>query len=256
MIPRLTVILLVLATTLHAGDMQSEDEIEGAKKERMYQEWRQALREALAQTEANLPAGERHGLTNFAESSYGEKMVRDIFEAAWIHSSFGMSWDQIPAPTIRGSNATVGVETFIAEHGWNMLTNATDFLFLITLERRGKPLRGLPWDVLKERTFKAATHQGILYIPLRDHMPMGSSGLAYNPQTNRFHSVRDYRPIGDHWYVWKQTDTASDERSWYEGEMPGSANQALEPMETRATVLDEAALVSRVSSGLHGSARR
>jgi hypothetical protein len=35
-----------------------------------------------------------------------------------------------------------------------------------------------------------------------------------------------------------------------------TANQALEPMETRVSVLDMAALASRVSPGLHGSVRR
>jgi hypothetical protein len=227
MITRLIVILLVLATTMGAGDMQSEDKVEAMRKERMYEEWMQTLREKLTETQANLHAGERHGFTNVADSAYGERMMRDVFEANWIHSSFGLSWDQVPAPTVRGSSATVGMESFITEHGWNMLTN--DFLFLITLDRHGKPIHGLPWDALRERTFKAATHKGILYIPLRSGMPMGSSGLAYNPMTNRFHLVRDFRPIGDHWYVWKQTDTASQERSYYEGEKPGSANQPLQP---------------------------
>jgi hypothetical protein len=38
-------------------------------------------------------------------------------------------------------------------------------------------------------------------------------------------TVRDFKPIGDHWYVWSQTDTPSNERSFYEGEIPGSAKQ-------------------------------
>jgi hypothetical protein len=227
MIACLTVILLALVTAAGVGDVQPQEESEAAKKERMYQVWMQKFREALAQMQTNLPTEQPLSLTNFADSAFAEKFAREIFEADWIHSSFGVYWDEIPPPTIRGSDATVGVESFISENGWNMLTN--DFLFLITLDRSGKPIHGLPWDALKERTFKAATHQGILYIPLRGYMPMGSSGLAYNPQTNRFHLVRDFRAIGDHWYVWKQTDTPSQERSYYEGDKPEPANQPLQP---------------------------
>ena len=220
MIAGRTVILIVLATAVGAGEVRPQVELEAAKKERMYQEWMQKFRESLAQ--ANLPAEHRLSLTNFENSAYGQEMSRGIFEAVWIHSSFGLYWHEIPSPTIRGSNATVEVEKFIAENGWHMLTN--DWLFLITLDRRGKPIQGLPWEVIRDRTFKAATHEGILYVPLRGYMPMGSSGLAYNPQTNRFHLVIDFKHIGDHWYVWSQTDTPSNERSFYEGESPRAAN--------------------------------
>ena len=223
MIARLTVILLVLATAAGAGDIAPPEESEAAKKERMYQEWMHKLRERLPQTETNLPAELRISLTNLANSTYVEKMSRGIFEANWVHSSFGIYWDEIPPPTIRGSNATVEIDKFIAQNGWRMLTN--DWLFLITIDKRGKPMQRLPWEVIRDRTFGAATHDGILYIPLRGYMPMGSSGLAYNPQTNRFHLVSDFKPIGDHWYVWSQTDSPSQKRSFYEGETTGSANQ-------------------------------
>ena len=223
MITRLTVALFVLATTAVAGETQSPAEAEAAKKEQMYQEWIQSVREGIAQAGTNLPPGDQSSLTNFANSAEAEEISRGIFDSNWIHSSFGQYWDEIPPPTIRGSNATVTVDRFITENGWHMLTN--DWLFLITINQRGKPIRGLPWEVIRDRTFKAATHHGILYVPLRGYMPMGSSGLAYNPQTNRFHAARDFKPIGDHWYVWSQTDGPSSERSYYEGENAESANQ-------------------------------
>ena len=49
MITRLTVALFVLATTAVAGETQSPAEAEAAKKEQMYQEWIQSVREGIAQ---------------------------------------------------------------------------------------------------------------------------------------------------------------------------------------------------------------
>jgi hypothetical protein len=221
MIERLRIALCILATVAGAGEMQSPADSEAAKKERMYQEWVHKVREGIAQMETNLPAG--YSLTNLANSPEVEEIARGIFESNWIHSSFGQYWDDIPAPTVRGSNATAEVDRFIAENGWHMLTN--EWLFLITINESGKPIKGLPWEVIRDRTFKAATVDGILYIPLRGYMPMGSSGLAYNPLTNRFRAVRDFKPIGDHWYVWSQTDEPINDQSYYEGETLGSANK-------------------------------
>jgi hypothetical protein len=98
-----------------AGVTQPLEESEAAKKERMYQAWMHTVREFWTQRETNLPAEHRRSLTNFANSADGEKLSRDIFEANWVHSSFGLYWDEIPPPTIRGSNATVEVDKFIAE---------------------------------------------------------------------------------------------------------------------------------------------
>ncbi len=226
MIPRLTTVLFVLTTAVNAADVQPQDALEAAKKERMYQQWVQKFREGVAElewTQTNLPAEERLSLSNLDSSRYAQELLRGIFDVNWIHSSFGLYWDEIPPPTIRGSNATVAVDKFIAENGWHMVTN--DWFFLLTMSERGKPIQGLPWDVIRGRVFKAVTHEGILYIPLRGYMPMGSSGLAYNPQTNRFRVVREFKPIGEHWYVWSQTDNPSSERSFYEGESHASANQ-------------------------------
>jgi hypothetical protein len=220
MIARLTITLLVFAAAAGVGGVQTPEESETAKKERMFQQYLEKVRRAMPELRTNVPAELRD---NSGNSTVPEKMARDIFDANWIHSSFGLYWDEIPPPTIRGSNATVEVDRFIAENGWHMLTN--DWLFLITIDERGKPIHGLPWEVIRGRTFKAATHDGILYFPLRRYMPMGSSGLAYNPQTNRFNLAADFKPIGDHWYVWSQTDTPSNKRSFYEGETPGSAKR-------------------------------
>jgi len=133
MIARLTVIVLVLATAAGADDRQPQEELEAAKKERMYQEWTQKFREGLARMETNLPAEQRLDLTNLATSAYAEQMSRGSFEAHWIHSSFGLYWNDIPPPTIRGSNATVEVDKFIAENGRHMLSNDWFFLSLVLL---------------------------------------------------------------------------------------------------------------------------
>jgi hypothetical protein len=200
---------------------------EAAKKEAAYQQFRQEAPRFLTSFLTNMLAGadkrdvtnllaggDIRDVSNFWNSADGDKLFRDLFEANWIHSSFGLRWDEIPPPTIRGSNATVELDRFVSEHGWNMLTNDAVLLFLI--REQGDPIKGLPWEAIRERTFKAATQQGILFIPLRGVWPSGASGLAYNPHTNRFHFVREFKHIGDHWYVWQQSD--SGDQSFYEGE--------------------------------------
>jgi hypothetical protein len=213
---RSMLLVFVLAVTACAADDQPPTESEAVKKERLFQQQLSDFRRVVSVAKtADLPGSDA---TNFVLSTNMAAMFRANFESTWIHSSFGLRWDEVPPPTIRGTNATAEVDKFVSENGWNMVTN--EWVFLIRVETEGRPIRGLPWEVIKERTFKAATHHGVLYIPLRGYMPMGSSGLAYNPRTNRFHSVSAFKHIGDHWYVWTQSDSVSDRRSFYEGEKP------------------------------------
>src|SRR6266516_4123035 len=172
---RSMLLVFVLAVSACAADDQPPAESEAVKKERLYQQQLSDLRRLLS--DAKTAESVSSDATNFLASTNMDTMFRPIFESTWMHSSFGVAWDQIPPPTIRGTNATTEVDKFVSEHGWNMVTNG--WVFLIRVQAEGRPIRGLPWEVIKERTFKAATHHGVLYIPLRGYMPMASSGLAY-----------------------------------------------------------------------------
>jgi len=209
---------LAVLLLLTAVGESAQEESEAAKKERMFQETLREIQRGLAELDAKqakeaLPEGAR---TSLVSNTNIEPMLRQFFDSNWIHSSFGRRWDDIPAPTIVGSNAVASAERFIAENGWDMLTNRFTFLTLIT--QQGEDIRGLPWEVIKDRTFRAATHHGVLFIPLRFSIPVGSSGVAYNPRTNRLDSVRAFKHLGGHWYAWLQDDIGHPTESRYEGD--------------------------------------
>ena len=83
-----------------------------------------------------------------------------------------------------------------------------------------KPIRGLPWEAIKDREFKAVTHQGVLYVVLKGwHHNL--SGVAYNPETNTFApKIRGFQPIGQHWYAWAQPEDPITLPQKYEGQKP------------------------------------
>lgn len=219
---RLVTLLLVLTAVAGAQDKQNEEELEAAKKEQAFQAWMDSIRDEMMEyrdaAESESAEELQINFSKFWTSPYWQEMSRVIFEAHWVHSSFGLAWDDIPPPTIRGTNATETIDAFIAENGWNMLTNYYPTLSP-NVRDQGKPIRGLPWEVIQDRTFTAATYQGILYIPLRGAY-RDSSGLAYNPNTNRFRQSKRtaLKHIGDHWYVWVQTEFPIALPSFYEGD--------------------------------------
>ena len=111
------------------------------------------------------------------------------------------------------------VNAFTATNGWNMY--AGEALIFIQAGSKEMAIKGLPWEVIKDRQFMAVTHEHILYVELRG-FGGECDGIAYNPQTNKFPgTITGFKPIGDHWYVWKQTMRPDqDKESYYEGETP------------------------------------
>jgi len=228
------ILLLALAIAANASDNQPLEESEAAKKERLYQQSLTEFRSGISELERNLPEAMRDsGVTNIANSARGESMFRELFEANWIHSSFGLRWDEVPPPTLHGTNSTEGVRAFVAGHGWQMNTNELAFV-LWDARKRGIPFIGLPWQAIQHREFRAVTDQGILYVPLR-YGPifegLACSGVAYNPRTNRFPAtLRGFKHIGDHWYVWRQGDPPPGpydyEGSHKPGQQDGPANRS------------------------------
>ena len=102
----------------------------------------------------------------FATNAEAQATFRRMFESMIVDPSFGLKWDEVPAPTLMGSNAPSAVNSFVATNGWNMQTNDCIFDCLSDDDDRAKskPIRGLPWAVIHEKEFPAVTHDGILYV--------------------------------------------------------------------------------------------
>ena len=173
-----------------------------AQKERLYQRFVKEMQEMQKSAPSNLNLS----FTN-------EAALRVVFESMVVDPSFGLRWDEVPAPTLQGSNAMSAVNAFVATNGWNMQTN--DCLFdCVRDEDKFKRIRGLPWAAIHEQEFDALTHDHILYVFFRGFHHDGT-GIAYNPNTNHFAaSINSFKPIGQHWYAWA-----------YDHEFPPSASQ-------------------------------
>jgi hypothetical protein len=155
------------------------------------------------------------------------KVMRMLFDQMVVDPSFGLGWDEVPAPTSVGTNAMASVQAFVATNGWNMQTAGVLFTYGI-----GQPssIRGLPWEAIREREFQAVTHGGILYVVLTAWVH-DCNGVAYNPKTNGFPStISGFKPIGQHWYAWAQREPEMPLTQRYEGqeigELDGAANRS------------------------------
>src|SRR5438876_1232123 len=106
--------------------------------------------------------GVQLGVTNQSEltNMFWTNLVRGFI----VHPSFGVTWDEVPPPTLTNVGAMKAVEAFIAANGWNMHTNRLVFSYG---NEQTRPIRGLPWGVIKDREVAALTHQGVLYVVLR-----------------------------------------------------------------------------------------
>jgi hypothetical protein len=63
---------------------------------------------------------------------------------------------------------------------------------------------------LTNRQYQALTRDGILYVLTEEGWHHEYGGVAYNPHTNRFPwTVRCFKPVGAHWYVWWQPEFMS-----------------------------------------------
>jgi len=138
------------------------------------------------------------GVTNFTWFTN-----QPLLRATIVHPSFGLYWDEVPPPTLAGLSAKASVSAFAATNGWNMHTGTLgSFSFVKTRPT----IRGLPWQVIREREFPAVTHEGILYV-IFTGWHHNYRGVAYNPKTNVFpQSIHGFKPLRDGWYVWAQGD--------------------------------------------------
>jgi hypothetical protein len=116
------------------------------------------------------------------------------------------SWDKVSGPDIKGVSALASVSRFVATNGWNLYTNKGSCITWEYLEPRYF-ITDLPWKASTSQRFQAVTSDGILYVLLDSGFHHDYTGVAYNPNTNRFDTcIRGFKPIGEHWYVWAQPE--------------------------------------------------
>jgi hypothetical protein len=156
--------------------------------------------------------------------------MRQLFDSMVVDPSFGYRWDEVPAPTITGSNAMAAVDEFVATNGWDMQKDG--LIFSVFAPDKSKLIRGLPWTAIHDREFPAVTHNGILYVWFIG-WHHNDRGIAYNPKTNKFVSgLAAFKPIGQHWYCWATTDDGATGPQQYEG--TGGRNAAPSAAKRRA----------------------
>jgi hypothetical protein len=182
-----------MAINVVGADNAPTNDSPAAQKERLYQRFVKEMEELD-------PSDPGRSSTN-AEA---RAAFRHVFESVIVDPSFGLKWDEVPAPTLVGSNALSSVYSFVDINGWNMQTNDCIFDCISGRDNqaKSKPIRGLPWVAIHEQEFPAVTHDAILYVFFRGFHHDGH-GVAYNPHTNHFAATIDcFKPIGQHWYAW------------------------------------------------------
>ncbi len=197
------IVLSFIAINSFAADNSLTNDSPAVQKERLFQRFVKEMRQEMQEMQKSDPSSSSKfdlSVTN-AEA---QRALRSVFESAIVDPSFGLEWDEVPAPTLGGSNAMSAVNSFVATNGWNMQTN--DCIFDCISDDDGGPktqlIRGLPWAVIYEQEFPAVTHNNILYVFFRGFHHDGH-GVAYNPHTNHFAATIDcFKPIGQHWYAW------------------------------------------------------
>jgi hypothetical protein len=205
----LSVFFFVMGSSLFATDLVSTNESDALQREKLFQRFLKEMREDAAKA----PSNEDLSLivSNLDTPSFREEFFRTMV----VHPSFGYRWDEVPAPTMSGSNAMKAVDAFVATNGWDMQKDGG--IFSVISPDKSKPIRGLPWKEIHEREFSGVTYNGILYIWFTG-FHHDSDGVAYNPRTNSFAlGIAGFKPIGQHWYVWAQTDPPANLPKIYEG---------------------------------------
>jgi hypothetical protein len=193
--------LSLIALNSFAGDSSLTNDSPAAQKERLYQRFLKEMQERDQEMEKEYPSNQLNSSFTNAER---QAALRRAFDSMIVDPSFGLYWDEVPAPTLLGSNAMSAVNSFIATNGWNMQTN--DWIFDSIPgednQERSMLIRGLPWAVIHDQEFPAVTHSNILFVFFSGFHHDGS-GVAYNPHTNHFPAtINSFKPIGQHWYAW------------------------------------------------------
>ncbi len=196
--------VLVSVSFAFAADVASSTDSEALLRGKLFQRFLAESQEV----DKELNRSQRH------DQSYTNGM-RLIFDTMVVHPSFGYRWDEVPAPTMTGSNAMAAVDTFVATNGWDMQRDG--IVFSVLAPDKSKVIRGLPWTAIHGREFRAVTHDGILYVFFTG-WHHNNRGVAYNPNTNTFaRGMAAFKSVGQHWYAWATTDDLTTGPQQYEG---------------------------------------
>src|SRR5436190_6469982 len=149
-----------IAINSFAADNSITNDSPDAQKERLYQRFVKEMQQRMEELQKMDPSNQLDFSFTNAE---GQRSLRMVFESVIVDPSFGLRWDEVPAPTLVGSNAMSAINAFVATNGWNMQTN--DCIFdCIRGDHKSKPIRGLPWAVIHDQELPAVTHDHILYV--------------------------------------------------------------------------------------------
>jgi hypothetical protein len=107
---------LILLSAHSFGLAADTNAFKDPELEKLYQRFVREMKAA----QSNLPADER--ITNF-----DTPFMREDFKRTVVHPSFGLRWDEVPAPSMTNINAMAEVDAFVATNGWNMETNNCAF---------------------------------------------------------------------------------------------------------------------------------
>jgi hypothetical protein len=210
-----------IASNSFAADNAVTNDSPAAQKERLFQRFVKEMQQRMQELQKLDPSNSDLSFTN----AEGQSSLRMVFESSIVDPSFGLEWDEVPAPTLVGSNALSSVNAYVATNGWNMQTNDCIFDCISDDDHQAKSklIRGLPWVAIHEQEFPAVTHDNILYVFFRGFHHDGH-GVAYNPQTNHFAATIDsFKPIGQHWYAWEfdhEFPPSFPQPQIYEGAIP------------------------------------
>jgi len=192
---------------LVAADLTVTNDTKEIQQERLLQRFLKEVKKWQSEAPTNFDV-------SYMKYYYTPEFREYFFKEMVVDPTFGYRWDEVPAPTMTGTNAMAAVYGFIATNGWDMQKDG--YIFSITADK-SKPISGLPWTVIHDREFPAVTHDGILYVFFTGWHWI-DSGVAFNPGTNTFaENMLGFKPIGQHWYVWATSDDGQKMAQQYEG---------------------------------------
>jgi hypothetical protein len=113
------VAICFIAINSFAADNTITNDSPAAQRERLFQRFLKEAQQQMQEMQKLDPSNLDLSFTN-AEA---QSSLRMVFDSMIVDPSFGFKWDEVPAPTLVGSNALSAVNSYVATNGWNMQTN-------------------------------------------------------------------------------------------------------------------------------------
>jgi hypothetical protein len=148
------------------------------------------------------------GFTNVTEERLRLDPAFYVLNMGRIHASLPPSCLDWPPPD---TDTTGDVRRFFEENKWSMPERTGEDMFY---GRGTKPIVGLPWSAIANRTFDAYIRDGWVVVILNGPSPSFGpehSGLLWSPKTTRPRfSGHTVKPLGKGWYAFVYPKLASD----------------------------------------------